>query len=305
MKSVLNKYAWFALKIIVLGIAVFFITQKIEIEDFKTLKDVFNPFNKKGYIILCLVFVGSILNWYVEVIKWKTLAKTIYSISFAEAFKQTLIAFFVGIATPQRVGEFGIKPLFYKKKHLKKILFLQFVFSGSQMLITLIFGAFGLYKLWYLFEQFYINNYYFFGGIFVFILFTLFGFFLKKKKLSKYLKKVPFFSKTILLRVVMLSLIRYLIFGGLFLALLYYFNAIDSVIIALPYLFLMYLFNSILPMLSIVDIVIKSSVAVWVFSFLEINPHIILSIVLLLWIFNTLLPSAIGGFLFLRFKKTW
>ena len=64
----------------------------------------------------------------------------------------------------------------------------------------------------------------------------------------------------------------------------------------------MYLLSSIIPALSIFDVVIKGSVAVFVFSFLEINQLIILSIITIMWLLNFVLPSIIGSYFVLLFK---
>ena len=64
----------------------------------------------------------------------------------------------------------------------------------------------------------------------------------------------------------------------------------------------MYLLASIIPSLFILDVIIKGSVAVYLFSRLGVNEFTVLSIVLLMWFLNFVLPSIIGSFYVLSFK---
>ena len=64
----------------------------------------------------------------------------------------------------------------------------------------------------------------------------------------------------------------------------------------------MYFLASIIPSIFLFDVVIKGSVALYVFSLIGINDLIILSIVTCMWILNFVLPSIIGGFYVLHFK---
>ena len=58
-------------------------------------------------------------------------------------------------------------------------------------------------------------------------------------------------------------------------------------------------------MLSLFDVVLKGTVAVWVFSYFNIEPLTILSITTLMWIFNFVLPAIIGSYFVLTFKPNF
>jgi hypothetical protein len=55
-------------------------------------------------------------------------------------------------------------------------------------------------------------------------------------------------------------------------------------------------------MLSLFDVVIKSSVAIWVFGFFNANELDILTIVMIMWTYNFVLPSLLGSYYVLTFK---
>ncbi len=59
---------------------------------------------------------------------------------------------------------------------------------------------------------------------------------------------------------------------------------------------------SIIPMLSLFDVLVKGSIAIIIFSFYQVNEASILAIVLLMWIFNFVLPSIVGSYFVLTFS---
>ena len=64
----------------------------------------------------------------------------------------------------------------------------------------------------------------------------------------------------------------------------------------------MHLLVSIIPTIFIFDVVIKGSVAVYLFEFPGINELVILSVITIMWILNFVLPSFIGSYFVIQFK---
>jgi len=64
----------------------------------------------------------------------------------------------------------------------------------------------------------------------------------------------------------------------------------------------MYFIASIIPILSLFDVLLKSAVAVFIFSFFEIDELKIICISLLMWIFNFVFPATLGSYFVLTFK---
>ena len=67
-------------------------------------------------------------------------------------------------------------------------------------------------------------------------------------------------------------------------------------------IFCMYFIASIVPGLGIFDWVIKGSVAVWLFGFIDLNELTILSIATIMWILNFAIPALLGSIFVLNFK---
>jgi hypothetical protein len=71
---------------------------------------------------------------------------------------------------------------------------------------------------------------------------------------------------------------------------------------AIATLFVMYFIASIVPTIHLMDLVIKGSVAVFLFGKLGVNEWIVVSITFLMWLLNLVLPVVIGSFFVMRFK---
>ena len=64
----------------------------------------------------------------------------------------------------------------------------------------------------------------------------------------------------------------------------------------------MYLISSIIPTILILDVVVKGSVALFLFGIVGVNAHTILCIVTLMWILNFAIPSIIGSAYLLKYN---
>lgn len=258
-----------------------------------------------------IVFIGAFLtflNWYFETLKWQTLVNTIQKIDFRTALKQTLAALTVSLATPNRIGDYGAKVLYFEKDKRKKILLFNFFTNATQLLATVVFGSIGLifclknYDIPYSTSAIYAMG---FAGVSI----LLIGYFFRDKELFvkgftvsntiRFLKNLPFVAK---LKVVFLSFLRYVTFSSMFYFLLLFFGAEIEFQTALLLIFATYLLVSILPSIFIFDVVIRGGVALWLFSFEGVPDFIVLATVLSMWLFNFVIPSILGSVYIIRFQ---
>jgi len=140
---------------------------------------------------------------------------------------------------------------------------------------------------------------------------SVFGghFFITKKIRGFYFNKIVLFfkslPKSIIIKTLFFSIIRYLIFSHQFYYLLQLFGVDLDYFILIKLIFAMYLFASIIPSLPMFDWLIKGSVAVFVFGLIGVNELIIVTITSLMWLFNFALPAIIGSYFVLNFKYTF
>ncbi len=93
------------------------------------------------------LFGFSLANWLLEIKKWQALVFSIESISFFEATKQSLSSLTTSLITPNRIGEYGAKILYFKPTIRSKILLLNLFGNLSQLLAILVFGSLGFIYL--------------------------------------------------------------------------------------------------------------------------------------------------------------
>jgi len=267
-----------------------------------------DAFSLKNVLFLLIL---TVFNWFFEILKWKNLVQIVQEISFYDALKQSLAALTASLFTPNRIGDYAAKAIYYKSSKRRKVMLLNLLSHMMQMTVTTVFGIIGF--------SFFIYTYnpeisYYKLGRFLIILMVILSFTMFKGKQTNitvkgfsFVKVVDFvknISREVHLKNVLYSVIRYFTFSFQFYFLLtlfgvdvYYFNAM--VVITS-----MYLLASIIPSVFIFDVVIKGSVALYVFEIVDVNDLTILSIITMMWILNFVIPSIIGSFFVIRFNAT-
>jgi hypothetical protein len=301
MISIPHKAKQFLLvtvKLLIVTGALYYIYQQLQGDKSLNWNVVSDYLSLKSIIILV---VFSIVNWVLEIFKWQNLVSYFKKITFLESAKQSLGSLTASIFTPNRIGEYGAKALYFSKENSKKIIFLNFISNTSQMAITCLFGVLG----------FVISNFQFHVSIIYYLIaiVALVGFILLIRNveiyglsIQKLITKLKDFPKNIMLSNFQLSVLRYLVFSHQFYFLLVLFNCEISYPLALSTIFTMYLLASIVPSIHLMDVAIKGSVAVYLFGQIGIESWKIITITSLMWLFNLVIPVIIGSGFVLKFK---
>ena len=307
-----SKQYWLvALKVLVLVLAVGYIVYKIKGEQLVVTTHFKQHFSLRHTPHL-LFFLGlAVLNWSFEIYKWKTSVNIWFSIDLKTATKQALGSLTASLVTPNRIGEYGAKAMYFEPKDRKKVVFLNFVHSSSQMLVTIVFGLPAL--VYFILEH----------GVSIavtkiivlvssILLFTFLGYTYRKKQLfisgfsiANVFAKLKEISVKRKLGILSLSVIRYLVFSLLFWFLLQFFGSEAPLFEGFATIFAMYLLVSVIPSFFVLDVVIRGGVAVWLFSYLGVSEVAVLSTVFCMWVLNTVLPAIIGSYFVLTFKPNY
>ncbi|HEY5688249.1 MAG TPA: lysylphosphatidylglycerol synthase domain-containing protein [Yeosuana sp.] len=308
-----NKQFFFALiKISLVVIAFYFIYQKLTNNKILYFSDFVEILSKNKVFSLKTVAFLMILtgfNWFFEILKWQQLVSSVQKISFKKSLEQCLGPLTVSLFTPNRIGEYGAKALYFSSTFRKRVLLINVINNLLQMLVTVIFGLIGMLLLSQS-QNLQINGLKFIKILLIGISFcTLIILIIRKTNIKirgfslESLKLFLFkFPKKIITLGLLFSLFRYLIFSFQFFYLLLLFGVEISYIEAMKFITSMYFLASIIPSIFLFDVVIKGSVALYLFSLIGINELVILSIVTCMWILNFVTPSIIGGFYVLHFK---
>ncbi len=271
--------------------------------DWEKFTALFKKNQSVGGILFLLLL--SFANRLFEILKWQNLVASFRKITLFQATQQVLGALTAGIFTPNGLGEYAGKALFYEKPLAKKIVLLNLVCNGIQMVLTVVLGILGLL---YFNAQFDIITTKTVGVIAAAILvvvlasFFLKSFAVKGYSLEKLIHKINQIPKPIHNKNIVLGLCRYLVFSHQY---YFLFLAFD---VDLPYLTLMsaitsiYFLASSLPTFQFLDFAVKGSVAVYFFGLLGVNEWIVVFISTLMWLLNVVIPVVIGSYFVLNFK---
>ena len=294
------------IKLLIVGGAFYFIYNQLANNDQLDWQKFIVLFKKNRSVSgISFILLLSILNRYFEILKWQNLVSFISPISIGAATKQVLGALTAGIFTPNGVGEYAGKALFFEKLKAKKIIFLNLICNGIQMILTIVFGLFGLLYYNAAYNIITSKTVTLLFGILVFLFAFLFfvkKFTIKGYSIEKLIHKINEIPKQIHQKNLLLGICRYLVFSHQY---FFLFLAFD---VDLPYLTLMatialvYFLASSLPTFQFLDFAVKGSVAVYFFGILGVNEWIVIFITTLMWFLNVVLPVIIGSYFVLNFK---
>lgn len=298
-----KQFVVFLIKLLIVTAAFYFIYDQL-MENSKLNWNKFQNLvlHKMSVWGMLFIFSFSVANRYLEILKWQNLVSFLKPISVGESTKQVLGALTAGIFTPNNLGEYAGKALYFDKKKTKKVIFLNLICNGIQMILTVLFGTIGLFIIGYWKWSLLIIG--------LSILFILFSILFKNIKIKGYsieklLAKINEISKTIHRKNIVLAIGRYLVFSHQY---YFLFLAFD---VDLPYLIMMasiaavYFLASSLPSFQFLDFAVKGSVALFFFEKLGVNEWIVVFISTLMWFLNVVLPVVIGSYFVLKFKPKW
>lgn len=295
------------IKLLIVGAAFYFIYDQLANNDKLDWQRFQEKFQKNQSIVGILFILSlTILNRFFEILKWQNLVSVIKKISFKEASEQVLAALTAGIFTPNGLGEYAGKAVYYEKSLTKKIIFLNLICNGIQMLLTTLFGIFGLLYFNALFKIITpLTVSILFGA---FILLLLVSFFIKKLtikgySIEKFIHKINSIPKQVHRRNIILGTCRYLVFSHQYYLLFLAFDVELSYFTLMAAITSIYLLGSALPSFQFLDFAVKGSVAVYFLGMLNVNEWIVIFITTLMWVLNVVLPVIIGSYYVLHFKS--
>ncbi|MBT8259918.1 MAG: flippase-like domain-containing protein [Bacteroidia bacterium] len=300
-----KQFFFLLIKLSIVSGAFYFIHQKLttnELLDFKVFLNYIKEhqiFSAQNIVFLLLL---TSFNWVFEILKWKNLVSVVTTISFFEALKQSLASLTASLFTPNRIGEYGVKAVYFKKVFRKRIMLLNLFSNIAQMTVTVTFGIIG-FTFFYLKYDTNVSLYRI--ARFLTIAIIIGSFLLVSSKYSKFkirgfpLEKIKIFLSSISIsnriKTVALSVLRYLVFSFQFFYLLKLFGIDVNYYNAMLVICSFYVISSIIPTIFILDIIVKGSIALFLFEIVGVNSLTTLSVITLMWVLNFVIPSFIGS----------
>ena len=310
----LKKYLSIIIKIVIVFFSFYFIYhQLVENKSFEELDiSVLIDTVKKNKVYLVGVILMMFLNWLVEALKWRYMISKIENISIMTAYRAVFTGITVSTFTPNRIGEYGGRVFCLEKGDRIKAVFITVLCSMSQLLVTILFGSISLFIL---FDEILIDKTFLSVSLLILLnlslLFSYFNIshiinFLGKFKLiksfKKYLEVLVMYNYKDLIIAFIYSNTRYFIFSLQFIILLHIFGINISFMDAILSVMLIFFFITITPTITIAEIGVRGSVAIFVLGLFSSNDIGILSSTTLLWLINLIIPAIIGSFFIFSLK---
>lgn len=271
--------------------------------DTKVIKEVFqNPYS---FILLAISLLLIFPNWLMEGLIWKKLLAPFFVVEVGLAFKSVLSGLVLGIFTPFMTGDYVGRTILLPKQVRKEAIGANLTGSYIFTLLSIHLGTLGLGMALFLydFQQNFFGNATFFVLLFASIAGTLLVFyklpkaFLSFAFLEPYLHSLRQSSFTQKLAIYALALGRYGIFTFQFLLLFLAFGVWTSFFHMLAGILVIFLAKTIGSSLNVIgDLGARELVGIAYFSSFGNFSSQVIWVIFIIWLWNILLPSAIGAY---------
>lgn len=306
-----RKYLNLLIKIIIVALAMWFVVSKVNnqknLAEFKILIGTIEPVTIR--IVLGLVFLLMLLNWLLEVVKWRFLSRRLEYLGMWKAIKSVFCGLTWAIFTPNRIGEYGGRIMLLKPENRASGAVAMGVGLFAQLVLTSVFGAISI--AWFVTTFIETPSSVDFGVWLLAIIYAM-AFLILYFNVSwvdylvgkvKFLHKVkPFFvvledySVRELAYVLWLSTCRFAIFTSQYIILMLVFLPELSIVSMLPMIFILFFIQSAVPSLDIFDFSVRSFVASNLFAYITTQELAVMAIVSCVWFVNLIFPAIIGAF---------
>ena len=282
------------------------------------------PWHAQNWVLLVISILLLIVNYGLEAQKWRLMVRPFYpSLQLFPATIAVFAGMAAGVFTPNRVGEYAGRILFLKKGKRIEAIVATFVDRICQLTITLLGGLLAVLGIFLWLDQALLDKIFtdpvaktifitlsICLSLFV-MLITLFP-----KKLATiipgrwnrntWVRKMRFALQNLDLRlvgkVVALSGLRYAVFSSQYVLLMYAFYYQGNLLEAYAMVALVFLGKSVLPVMGVLELGVRESVALLVMTAFGVSELTALGSTLMLYLINILLPTILGVIAMQRIK---
>ncbi len=311
-QKTISNFNFKYLNIVLVIIALSYLAYKFTSYHHQNYSVLFLEILSKGNIsLLIIALFFTVLNYGLEAFKWQLLLSPLQKVNLVNAYKSILAGITISIFTPNRTGEVIGKVLYLDLQEKLKAAMLNFSGSMAQMICTSLAGLWGtiIYLNYFALKDVNLPTTKVIYSIAIIcsalaflIYFNQQKFFLwtsKKKWAQKF--RISFtnqqqFKSSLQVKVLLLSLIRYLVFSTQLILLLRFCGIHASFFQLFLLCTVFFLVMWFLPSFALTELGVRGSVAVLIFQNVSNNISGALLAVVLLWIINVALPALIGCF---------
>ena len=270
-----------------------------------TLAELSGSWHKEGLVYLFVVIMLMIANWTLEASKWRLLLKGTEAFSLLRSLQSVLTGLAVSLITPNRIGEYMGRILYLRNVNKLQGVTVTIIGSFAQLIITGFLGLLGLiYYVIFIKPSTWLQVLLCFSVLLCAVLIYLYFHLYKLvewtakvplfKKVKIYIEIVRRFNQAQLVRILLLSFVRYMIYTFQFFLLLKLFMVHANAFDLFATIWLIFWAMAIVPTIAIAEIGIRGETALFFLLPLSANQLGIVSSTVLLWLINLIIPALIG-----------
>ncbi len=314
-----KKTKWLIIKIVIAIIAWIFVFREItDNNDFSNSIKISYTFFNRNYIFLISIIVLMPINWIIEAIKWQRLINNIERISIIKSLAAVWTGVTIGSITPNRIGEFGGRIYFLKKKNRTIATGYTLFGDMAQFIITLCVGIVSFVLLTSqnaLSEQLKDYNIVILITSLTAVLISAYIYLNINKILSKILN-IKFLNKILLntntfpdisnnkkIETLIFSLLRYCVFSLQFYLSLRFFGIDLSIYNAFIAIASVYLAQTVIPNIPFIELGIRLSFSVIFIGYFTDKSSFIIFASTLIYLINIVIPIIIGSLILIFSNK--
>lgn len=247
------------------------------------------------------------LNWYFEGKKWQLLMSPFTQIGLIHSIKIVLCGIATGIFTPGRIGEYAGRAITSEKHHKQEVVTATLLGSIAQNYWNISGGL--VFSYYFLKNIFQVTNTLLIALIVVvavkIVLLLLTYYHLPKVAdwltvktwLRQYrgsISGMEAYAKPILNKVLLFSLLRYIIYTGQYILTMLLFNVYIPILEMVGNITGIFLIQTGIPLPTLMSIIARGEIAILVWSSAGVNSTIALATTFLIWFINLIIPAIVG-----------
>ncbi|HVV54072.1 MAG TPA: hypothetical protein VHC47_02035 [Mucilaginibacter sp.] len=324
MTATAKKLFSYSLKAAILILAFIFIYRRItsnsNLKQFEIL--VSHISSNRAIVTMSLVFLLMLVNWTLESLKWKYMARHLARVTLWEAIEAVFCGLTWAVFTPNRLGEYGGRVMFLPNRRRIHGVFVMAVGSFGQNVITNVLGLTALiwfnYNFHFLQHQFphldpWLSLVLSLGAVIFMVLITLFYFHIgllvqllnRIKLLKKYHRFFDIMGKYKigeLSKVMLFCLARFFVFSFQYYLVIHLLMPGIPVLPMMMMVFILFFIQSALPSLDLLDIGVRNVTASVFFSYITGQKLAVMAAVSSIWFVNLIAPAILGSVFVLKLR---
>ncbi len=277
-------------------------------KDIRNFENLMHAIGNKQVIIVMSMVVGLMLvNWLLECMKWQYLVRNLEPITFWKAIECVFCGLTWAIFTPNRLGEYGGRVMFLSPRKRIHGAFAMTVGALGQSVITNVLGSIG--GMWFIVTflkwNFWIVSGLWLIGILNIALFLMLFFNIKTlvwildrtpflKKYHRFFDIIGNYSKVELVDVMLFCLARFFAFSFQYYILIHLFIPQIPLYEIFLLTFIVFIIQSALPSLDLIDVAVRSAVSAIVFGFVTNQTVAVIAVFSTVWLINLIIPAILG-----------